>query len=69
MPERCPQGDAEEQRRDWPVEPDLVHTREDIDQNQKARDREGRSNRPGQARQPIRNEANPGGWLVSILNP
>src|SRR3979409_982130 len=62
-PEHCPQDANEEQRCDWPMEPDPVQTGEDIDQNQKARNYEGRRNRARQVRQPVRDEALPRGWV------
>jgi len=68
-PEHCPQDADEEQRCDWPVEPDPVQTGENIDQNQKARNCEGRCHGARQVHQPIRDEARPRGWLVSAANP
>src|ERR1700730_1942505 len=68
-PEHCPQDADEEQRCDWPMEPDPVQTGENIDQNQKARNCEGHCNRARQVRQPIRDGARPRGWLVSVANP
>src|ERR1700704_1712929 len=68
-PEHCPQDAKEEQCCDRPMEPDPVQTGENIDQNQKARNCEGRRNGARQVHQPIRDEARPRGWLVSVATP
>jgi len=51
------------------MEPDRVHAGENINQNQKARNCEGRRKGARQGREPIRDKAHPRGWLVSVANP
>jgi hypothetical protein len=63
-----PQDADEEQGGDRPMEPDPVQTGENIDQDQKARNCEGRGNRARQVRQPVRDEALPRGCVVSVAN-
>ena len=51
------------------MEPDPVEAGEDIDQDQKARNREGRYNRRRLVRQPVQDGAQPRGRLMSVANP
>src|SRR5260370_42005894 len=47
-PEHCPQDADEEQRGDWPMEPDPVQAGENIDQKQKTRNGQGHRKGPRQ---------------------
>ncbi len=68
-PVHCPQDDNEEQDCDWPMEPDPVQARESIDQNQKARKRDGplQWGEAGSRTNPRRSASR--GWLVSVAKP
>ena len=68
-PKHRPHDANEQQCGDWPMKPDLVRVGENIDEYQKARNREGRCNGARQARQPIRDGTHPRGWLGSVANP